>query len=93
MLQAMVNTITHLGSHVVSNGQYRTVIWLQCEKNYIFIPKQINIQKELKPSAEGFFILSTGVAGEEQAGGTPGGKRFLQQTEVVEGFRSCKKIG
>ncbi|XP_071842079.1 uncharacterized protein [Apostichopus japonicus] len=50
---------------------------------------RINIQKELKPSAEGFFILSTGVAGEERAGGTPGGKRFLQQTEVVEGFRSC----
>ncbi|PIK61673.1 hypothetical protein BSL78_01377, partial [Apostichopus japonicus] len=48
----------------------------------------INIQKALKPSTEGFFILSTGVAGEEQAGGTPGGKRFLQQTEVVEGFRS-----
>ncbi|XP_071842082.1 uncharacterized protein [Apostichopus japonicus] len=38
---------------------------------------RINIQKELKPSAEGFFILSTGVAGEERAGGTPGGKRMF----------------
>ncbi|XP_071842078.1 uncharacterized protein [Apostichopus japonicus] len=53
---------------------------------------RINIQKELKPSAEGFFILSTGVAGEERAGGTPGGKRFLQQTEVVEGFRSSQNV-